>query len=133
MPAVAVPSGEALETATESLAKKVLNSEQVGVINLTAQLAQFICTWSVSGCPVLTDIPNSEGLGPYINNHPMLTYEFVPYFYFMLASSPILGQTYHTNVLAAAALFDLPAATRVVDVKVTKNDGVVNFDFSAVD
>src|SRR5471030_3439003 len=82
------PSGLSpkLQPAATSVAQTKLTPQQCGVINQTNPYTQFDSNWYVNDKPVVTM--------PYVDTNMTVSFEYLPNFYFMVATPPMVGQTY---------------------------------------
>lgn len=119
------PSGLSpkLSMAPTSLADQKLTPEQCGVINQTNPFIQFDSNWYVNDRPVVTM--------PYVDLNMTVSFEYLPNFYFMVASPPMVGQTYIVQNFSDMTQYVMPITATEVDVNLTKDKGLWTFDFAA--
>ncbi|WP_017901851.1 hypothetical protein [Pseudomonas asplenii] len=110
-----------LQPAPVSLAQMKLTPNQCGVINRTNPYLQLDCNWYVSGQPVVTI--------PHVDTNMTVSFEYLPYFYFMVAPPPRVGQTYIVQNFSDMAHYALPITATEVDVTLTRDSGLWRFDF----
>jgi hypothetical protein len=109
--------------APASLAQTKLTPQQSGVINKTNPFIQFDSNWYVSGKPVVTM--------PRVDLNMMVSFEYLPNFYFMVASPPLVGQTYIVQNFSDMEQYAMPITATEVDVTLSRNHGLWRFDFAA--
>ncbi|MGY2221432.1 hypothetical protein ACW9IK_01935 [Pseudomonas gingeri] len=112
-----------LQPAPTSLAMEKLTPEQCGVINKTNPFIQFDCNWYVNGSPVVTM--------PKVDVMMTVSFEYLPNFYFMVATPPRVGQTYIMQNFSDTTQYALPITATEVDVILTRENGLWRFDFLA--
>lgn len=112
-----------LQPAPTSLAQVKLTPQQCGVINQTYPYTQFDSNWYVNDRPVVTM--------PHVDMNMTVTFEYLPYFFFMLATPPMAGQTYLVRNFSDMTQYALPVTATEVHVAVNRVQGLWNFDFSA--
>ncbi|MGY2284467.1 hypothetical protein [Pseudomonas gingeri] len=112
-----------LQPAPTSLAMEKLTPEQCGVINKTNPYIQFDCNWYVNGSPVVTM--------PKVDVMMTVSFEYLPNFYFMVATPPRVGQTYIMQNFSDTTQYVLPITATEVDVILTRENGLWRFDFLA--
>ncbi|WP_071871609.1 hypothetical protein [Atopomonas hussainii] len=119
------PSGLSpyLEPAAASLAQDKLTPEQCGVINKTNPYIQFDSNWYVNGRPVVTM--------PKVDARMTVSFEYMPNFYFMVATPPMVGQTYIVQNFSDMTKYVAPINSTEVDVTLTRTNGLWRFDFLA--
>ncbi|MNM97975.1 hypothetical protein D3C81_1104950 [compost metagenome] len=119
------PSGWSplLQAAPASMAQARLTPQQCGVINQTNPYTQFDSNWYVNGKPVVT-MPN-------LDLRMTASFEYLPNFYFMVATPPTAGQTYIVQNFADMTHYAMPPTATDVDVTVNRKQGLWDFDFSA--
>ena len=119
------PSGLSpkLDLAPATLADEKLTEQQCGVINKTAPYIQFDCNWYVNDKPVVTM--------PDVDANMTCSFEYEPNFYFMVASPPMIGQTYIVQNFSDMTKYVAPITATDVDVTLTKVNGLWTFDFIA--
>lgn len=110
-----------LQQAPTSLAQSKLTPAQCGVINQTNPFIQFNSNWYVNDKPVVTM--------PYVDANMTVSFEYEPNFYFMVASPPLVGQTYIVQNFSDMTQYVMPITATEVDVNLTKNQGLWTFDF----
>lgn len=112
-----------LQQAPTSLAQSKLTPQQAGVINQTNPFIQFNSNWYVNDKPVVTM--------PYVDANMTVSFEYLPNFYFMVASPPLVGQTYIVQNFSDMTQYVMPITATEVDVTLTKVQGLWTFDFDA--
>jgi hypothetical protein len=112
-----------LQPAPTSLAQSKLTPQQCGVINQTNPFIQFNSNWYVNNKPVVTM--------PYVDSNMTVSFEYLPNFYFMVASPPLIGQTYIVQNFSDMTQYVMPITATSVDVTLTRNQGLWTFDFDA--
>ncbi|NWG87375.1 MAG: hypothetical protein HXY26_07705 [Hydrogenophilaceae bacterium] len=112
-----------LQPAPTSLAQAKLTPQQAGVINQTNPFIQFNSNWYVNDKPVVTM--------PYVDANMTVSFEYLPNFYFMVASPPLIGQTYIVQNFSDMTQYVMPITATSVDVNLTRNQGLWTFDFDA--
>jgi hypothetical protein len=112
-----------LQTAATSLAQTKLTPQQCGVINQTNPYNQFDSNWYVNGKPVVTM--------PYVDTNMTVSFEYLPNFYFMVATPPMIGQTYIVQNFSDMTQYVMPITATEVNVSLTRNQGLWTFDFDA--
>jgi hypothetical protein len=119
------PSGLSpfLEAAPTSLAQDKLTPQQCGVINKTNPFIQLDSNWYVNGRPVVTM--------PKVDARMTVSFEYLPHFYFMVATPPMVGETYIVQNFSDMTQYIAPITATEVDVTLTRNNGLWNFDFLA--
>lgn len=119
------PSGLSpqLEPASTSLALEKLTPQQCGVINKTNPYTQFDSNWYVNGRPVVTM--------PKVDSRMTVSFEYEPNFYFMVATPPMIGQTYFVQNFSDMTRYVAPITATEVDVTLTRPSGLWTFDFIA--
>lgn len=119
------PSGLSplLQPAATSLAQTKLTPQQCGVINQTNPYTQFDSNWYVNDKPVVTM--------PYVDTNMTVSFEYLPNFYFMVATPPMVGQTYIVQNFSDMTQYVMPITATEVDVTLTRNQGLWTFDFAA--
>jgi hypothetical protein len=123
--AASSPGGLAplLLPAPASLAQAKLTPQQSGVINKTNPFIQFDSNWYVSSKPVVTM--------PRVDLNMTVSFEYLPSFYFMVASPPLVGQTYIVQNFSDMEQYAMPITATEVDVTLSRNHGLWHFDFAA--
>jgi hypothetical protein len=111
-----------LQPAATSLAQTKLTPQQCGVINQTNPYMQFDSNWYVNDKPVVTM--------PYVDTNMTASFEYQPNFYFMVAQPPMVGQTYIVQNFSDMTQYAPPATATEVDVRLSLNQGLWNFDFT---
>ncbi|QXI26266.1 hypothetical protein [Pseudomonas vanderleydeniana] len=106
-----------------SLALEKLTPQQCGVINKTKPFIQFDSNWYVSDHPVVTM--------PHVDALMTVSFEYLPCFYFMVATPPLAGQTYIVQNFSDMTQYILPLTATEVDVTLTRDHGLWNFNFEA--
>jgi len=119
------PSGLSplLQPAATSLAQTKLTPEQCGVINQTNPYIQFDSNWYVNDKPVVTM--------PYVDANMTVSFEYLPNFYFMVATPPMIGQTYIVQNFSDMTQYTMPITATEVNVTLSRNQGLWTFDFAA--
>lgn len=119
------PSGMSpiLERAPASLALEKLTPQQCGVINKTNPYIQFDSNWYVNGRPVVTM--------PKVDSRMTVSFEYEPNFYFMVATPPMIGQTYIVQNFSDMTQYIPPITATEVDVTLSRSNGLWSFDFAA--
>lgn len=119
------PSGLSpkLQPAATSLAQTKLTPQQCGVINQTNPYTQFDSNWYVNDKPVVTM--------PYVDTNMTVSFEYLPNFYFMVATPPMVGQTYIVQNFSDMTQYVMPITATEVNVTLTRNQGLWTFDFDA--
>ena len=112
-----------LQLAPASLAEAKLTPTQCGVINQTNPFIQFNSNWYVNDKPVVTM--------PYVDANMTVSFEYEPNFYFMVASPPLVGQTYIVQNFSDMTQYVMPITATEVDVSLTKVQGLWTFGFDA--
>lgn len=112
-----------LQQAPTSLSQSKLTPQQCGVINQTNPFIQFNSNWYVNDKPVVTM--------PYVDANMTVSFEYLPNFYFMVASPPLVGQTYIVQNFSDMTQYVMPITATEVDVTLTKVQGLWTFDFDA--
>ncbi|KAB0327322.1 hypothetical protein O3297_05285 [Janthinobacterium sp. SUN128] len=112
-----------LQPASTSLAQMKLTPQQCGVINQTTPYIQFDSNWYVNDKPVVTM--------PYVDTNMTVSFEYLPNFYFMVATPPMVGQTYVVQNFSDMTQYVAPVTATEVDVTLSRNQGLWNFDFGA--
>lgn len=112
-----------LQQAPTSLAQSKLTPSQCGVINQTNPFIQFNSNWYVNDKPVVTM--------PYVDANMTVSFEYEPNFYFMVASPPLVGQTYIVQNFSDMTQYVMPITATSVDVSLTKDQGLWTFGFDA--
>lgn len=113
-----------LEPAAVSLAKEKLTPQQCGIINKTNPYLQFDSNWYVNGRPVVTM--------PKVDSSMTVSFEYEPNFYFMVATPPMVGQTYIVQNFSDMTQFIAPITATEVNVTVSRANGLWSFDFAPV-
>ncbi|AEF56151.1 hypothetical protein [Marinomonas posidonica] len=113
-----------LELAPTALAQQKLTPQQCGVINKTSPFIQFDSNWFVNDKPVVTM--------PQVDANMTCSFEYIPNFYFMVASPPMIGQTYIVQNFSDMTQYQMPITATEVDVSLTKVNGLWTFDFEAI-
>lgn len=119
------PSGLSplLQPAATSLAQVKLTPQQCGVINHTNPYFQFDSNWYVNDRPVVTM--------PYVDTNMTVSFEYLPNFYFMVATPPMAGRTYIVQNFSDMTQYVLPDTAAAVDVTLSRSQGLWSFDFAA--
>jgi hypothetical protein len=119
------PSGLSplLQPAATSLAQTKLTPQQCGVINQTNPYTQFDSNWYVNDKPVVTM--------PYVDTNMTVSFEYLPNFYFMVATPPMVGQTYIVQNFSDMTQYVMPITATEVDINLSRNQGLWTFDFNA--
>lgn len=119
------PSGLSpiLQPASSSLALEKLTPQQCGVINSTNPYIQLDSNWYVNGRPVVTM--------PKVDARMTVSFEYEPNFYFMVATPPMVGQTYIVQNFSDMTQYVAPITATEVDVTLTRQNGLWCFDFAA--
>ena len=119
------PDGQStvLQPAPTSLAQMKLTPQQCGVINQTYPFTQLDSNWYVNDRPVVTM--------PHVDMNRMVTFEYLPNFFFMLATPPMAGQTYLVRNFSDMTQYVMPETATEVHVAVNREHGLWRFDFSA--
>jgi len=119
------PSGLSpkLQPAATSVAQTKLTPQQCGVINQTNPYTQFDSNWYVNDKPVVTM--------PYVDTNMTVSFEYLPNFYFMVATPPMVGQTYIVQNFSDMTQYVMPITATEVNVTLTRNQGLWTFDFAA--
>ncbi|MES2160562.1 MAG: hypothetical protein V4476_05355 [Pseudomonadota bacterium] len=119
------PSGLSpkLQPAATSVAQTKLTPQQCGVINQTNPYTQFDSNWYVNEKPVVTM--------PYVDTNMTVSFEYLPNFYFMVATPPMVGQTYIVQNFSDMTQYVMPITATEVNVTLTRNQGLWTFDFAA--
>ncbi|OEZ62014.1 hypothetical protein [Duganella sp. HH105] len=112
-----------LQPAATSLAQTKLTPQQCGVINQTNPYTQFDSNWYVNDKPVVTM--------PYVDTNMTVSFEYLPNFYFMVATPPMVGQTYIVQNFSDMTQYVMPITATEVNVTLTRNQGLWTFDFAA--
>lgn len=112
-----------LEAAPAVLGQEKLTPQQCGVINKTNPYIQFDCNWYVNNRPVVTM--------PKVDARMTVSFEFLPNFYFMVATPPLVGQTYIVQNFSDMTQYIAPSSATEVDVTLTRTSGLWGFDFAA--
>ncbi|KAB8061110.1 hypothetical protein [Janthinobacterium violaceinigrum] len=112
-----------LQPASAALAQSKLTPQQCGVINHTNPYIQFVSNWYVNGKPVVSM--------PYVDASMTVSFEYLPNFYFMVATPPMVGQTYIVQNFSDMTHYTVPVTATEVDVTVNRKQGLWDFDFSA--
>ncbi|MET1079523.1 MAG: hypothetical protein ABWY06_16035 [Pseudomonas sp.] len=112
-----------LQPAPASLALEKLTPQQCGVINKTNPYLQFDSNWYVNGRPVVTM--------PLVDAQMTVSFEYEPNFYFMVATPPMVGQTYIVQNFSDMTKYVAPITATEVDVSLTRTNGLWSFDFLA--
>lgn len=112
-----------LQLAPSSLSQEKLTPEQCGVINQTNPFIQFSSNWYVNNRPVVSM--------PYVDANMTVSFEYLPNFYFMVASPPMVGQTYIVQNFSDMTQYVMPITATQVDVTLTKDKGLWTFGFDA--
>ena len=112
-----------LQPASTSLAQARLTPQQCGVINQTNPYTQFDSNWYVNDKPVVTM--------PHVDANMAVSFEYQPNFYFMVASPPMVGQTYSVQNFSEMTQYMVPATATEVDVTLNRKPGMWSFDFGA--
>ena len=112
-----------LQPAPMSLAQAKLTPAQCGVINQTNPFIEFSCNWYVNERPVVS-MPN-------VDANMTVSFEYQPSFYFMVATPPMVGQTYSLESFPDMTQYARPITATTVDVTVSRQQGLWSFDFSA--
>ncbi|MCU9946060.1 hypothetical protein [Pseudomonas sp. PDM13] len=110
-----------LEQAATSLAQEKLTPQQCGVINKTNPYIQFDSNWYVNGRPVVTM--------PKVDSRMTVSFEYEPNFYFMVATPPMIGQTYIVQNFSDMTQYVAPITATEVDVTLSRPNGLWTFDF----
>lgn len=111
-----------LQTAPTSTALTKLTPQQCGVINQTNPFTQFNSNWYVNDKPVVT-MPN-------VDLNMTVSFEFEPNFYFMVATPPMIGQTYIVQNFSDMTTYVMPITATEVDISLTRNQGLWTFGFN---
>lgn len=111
-----------LEPAALSLAKEKLTPLQCGIINKTNPYLQLDSNWYVNGRPVVTM--------PKVDSSMTVSFEYEPNFYFMVATPPMVGQTYIVQNFSDMTQFVAPITATEVNVTVSRASGLWSFDFA---
>jgi hypothetical protein len=112
-----------LQQAPTSLAAEKLTPEQCGVINQTNPFIQFTSNWYVNNRPVVSM--------PYVDANMTVSFEYQPNFYFMVASPPMIGQTFIVQNFSDMTQYQMSMTATEVDVTLTKDKGLWTFNFDA--
>lgn len=112
-----------LQAAPTSLALEKLTPQQCGVINKTNPFIQFDSNWYVNDRPVVSM--------PQVDANMTVSFEYLPNFYFMVASPPLVGQTYIVQNFSDMTVYQMPITATSVDVTLTREKGVWTFGFDA--
>lgn len=112
-----------LEQAPASLALEKLTPQQCGVINKTNPYIQFDSNWYVNGRPVVSM--------PKVDSRMTVSFEYEPNFYFMVATPPMVGQTYIVQNFSDMTQYIAPITATEVDVTLSRLNGLWTFDFVA--
>lgn len=112
-----------LQPAPTALAQEKLTPQQCGVINQTYPFTQFDSNWYVNDRPVVTM--------PHVDMNMTVTFEYLPNFYFMLATPPMPGQTYIVQNFSDMTQYVMPVTATEVSVTVNRVQGLWSFDFRA--
>lgn len=109
----ASPSGlSPLLQPAASLAQGPLTQQQCGVINQAMPAGQFDGNWYVNDKPVVTM--------PQVDPRMAASFEYLPNFYFMVATPPMLGQTYIVQNFSDMAQYTMPITGTGVDVTLNR-------------
>ncbi|MGA4636062.1 hypothetical protein ACPA5B_19505 [Pseudomonas solani] len=112
-----------LQQAATSLAQAKLTPQQCGVINKTNPYIQFDSNWYVNDRPVVTM--------PKVDANMTVSFEYLPNFYFMVATPPMVGQTYIVQNFSDMTQYVMPITATQVDVNLSRPNGLWTFDFMA--
>lgn len=112
-----------LTPASASKAKEKLTLQQCGVVNMTSPYVQLDSNWYVNGLPVVTM--------PKVDSCMTVSFEYEPNFYFMVATPPMIGQTYIVQNFSDMTQYIAPITATDVNVTVSRTDGLWAFDFQA--
>lgn len=112
-----------LQPGATSLAQTKLTPEQCGVINHTNPYIQCDSNCYVNDRRVVTM--------PQVDTNMTASFEYLPSFYFMVASPPMVGQTYIVQNFSDMTQYVVPETSKEVDVTLRHKRGQWRFDFSA--
>ncbi len=112
-----------LSLASGSMAQQKLTPQQCGVVNKTAPFQQFDANWYVNGRPVVTM--------PKVDSNMTVSFEYKANFYFMVASPPLVGETFIVQNFSDMTNYVAPATATDVVVDLTRENGLWRFDFTA--
>ncbi|MGA4636061.1 hypothetical protein ACPA5B_19500 [Pseudomonas solani] len=102
---------------------QTLTPQQSGVINQSTPYIQFESNWYVNDRPVVTM--------PYVDPNMTVGFEYQPNFYFMVATPPMIGQTYTVQNFSDMTQYVAPITATDVDVTLSHPNGPWRFDFNA--
>ena len=108
------PSGLSplLQPAAVSLAQSALAPQPCGVVSQTMPAGQFDGNWYVNDKPVVTM--------PQVDPRMTASFEYLPNFYFMVATPPMLGQTSIAQNFSDMAQYTMPITGTGVDVTLNR-------------
>ncbi|WP_350446914.1 hypothetical protein ABS648_24545 [Pseudomonas solani] len=102
---------------------QTLTPQQSGVINQSTPYIPFDNNWYVNDRPVVTM--------PYVDPNMTVGFEYQPNFYFMVATPPMIGQTYIVQNFSDMTQYVAPITATEVDVTLSHPNGPWRFDFNA--
>jgi hypothetical protein len=68
---------------------------------------------------------------PKVDSRMTVSFEYEPNFYFMVATPPMIGQTYIVQNFSDMTRYVAPITATEVDVTLTRPSGLWTFDFIA--
>ncbi len=102
---------------------QTLTPQQSGVINQSTPYIPFDNNWYVNDRPVVAM--------PYVDPNMTVGFEYQPNFYFMVATPPMIGQTYIVQNFSDMTQYVAPITATEVDVTLSHPNGPWRFDFNA--
>ena len=112
-----------LRKARPALAQMKLTPEECGVINTAHPFMEFDCHWFVDDRPVVTM--------PRVDTNMTVSFEYLNHLYFMVAEPPTVGQTYVIKDFSPMTRYVMQAGAQIVDVSLTRANGLWAFEFSS--
>lgn len=100
-----------------------LTREQCGVINTANPFMAFDCHWFVGDRPVVTM--------PRVDTNMTVSFQYLHHLYFMVAEPPTAGQTYVIKDFSPMTRYVMQAGAQIVDVNLTRDNGLWTFGFSS--
>ncbi|MBI5936527.1 MAG: hypothetical protein HY850_01620 [Betaproteobacteria bacterium] len=110
-----------LNPAPTGMAIERLTPQQAGIYNQTYPYTSIDCIWCVSGSPVVTM--------PYLDWGMTCTFEYVPVFYFMVASPLISGENFTVQAFTDMTPYPVSPSISTLDVEITRDKGRWMFNF----
>lgn len=112
-----------LRNAAPSRAQMTLTREQCGVTNTARPFMEFDCHWFVDDRPVVTM--------PRVDTNMTVSFQYLNHLYFTVAEPPASGQTYSIKDFSPMTRYVMQDGAQIVDVNLTRANGLWMFGFSS--